>query len=72
MIKWKCTICWRQMVTEGKPKLIERLCPDCNVSHWEKVVDIYNYDPTDTERLAQAKKKLAAARKALKKSQEVK
>ena len=72
MIKWKCTICWRQMVTEGKPKLIERLCLDCNVSHWEKVVDIYNYDPADTERLAQAKKKLAAARKALKKSQEVK
>ena len=72
MSKWKCIICRRQMVTEGKPKLIERLCPDCTVSHWEKVVSIYNYDPTDTERLAQAKKKLAAAQKALKKSQEVK
>ena len=72
MIKWKCTICWRQMVTEGKPKLIERLCPDCTVNHWQKVVDIYNYDPTDTERLAQAKAKLKAAKAALKKSQEVK
>ena len=72
MSKWKCIICSRQMVTEGKPKLIERLCPDCNVSHWEKVVSIYNYDPTDTERLAEAKAKLKAAKAALKKSQEVK
>lgn len=58
------------MVTEVKPNLIERLCPDCKVSHWQKVVEIYKLG--DKERLAEAKKQLAAAQKALKKSQEVK
>jgi hypothetical protein len=71
--KWKCVICARKMETAVKPDLIERLCPDCNVSHWQKVVDIYNFSITDTERLAQAKKKLSAAVTALKKTrQEVK
>jgi DNA-directed RNA polymerase subunit RPC12/RpoP len=68
--KWKCTICWRQVVTEKKPNLIERLCPDCKVSHWKKVVDIYKTG--DAERHEEAKKKLSAAIKALKKTQEVK
>jgi hypothetical protein len=68
--KWKCTICWRQMATETKPNLIERLCPDCKVSHWQKVVDIYKTG--DKARLAEAKIKLLMARKALKKTQEVK
>ena len=71
MIKWKCTICWRQMQTEVKPGLIERLCAECNVSHWQKVVEIYTTG--DKERLAEAKKKLSAAVTALKKTrQEVK
>ena len=70
MTKWKCTICWRQMATEAKPNLIERLCPDCKVSHWQKVVEIYKTG--DQARLAEAKIKLLMARKALKKSQEVK
>ena len=70
MSKWKCTICWRQMVTEVKPNLIERLCPDCKVSHWQKVVEIYKTG--DQERLAEAKSKLRAAQQALKKTQEVK
>lgn len=70
MTKWKCTICWRQMVTEVKPNLIERLCPDCKVSHWQKVVDIYKTG--DKARLSEAKIKLLMARKELKKSQEVK
>lgn len=65
MTKWKCSICWRQMVTEVKPNLIERLCPDCKVSHWRKVVDIYTAG--DKERLAEAKSKLREAQKALKK-----
>ena len=69
MIKWKCTICWRQMQTDVKPGLIKRLCPDCNVSHWQKVVDIFTTG--DTDRLAEAKKKLSAAVTALKKTQEV-
>ena len=70
MTKWKCVICARQMVTETKPNLIERLCPDCKVSHWQKVVDIYTTG--DKERLTEAKGKLRAAVKALKKTQEVK
>lgn len=70
MTKWKCTICWRQMATEVKPNLIERLCPDCKVSHWKKVVEIY--ETGDKERLAEAKTKLRAAQQALKKTQEVK
>lgn len=56
------------MVTEVKPTLIERLCPDCNVSHWQKVVEIYATG--DRERLAEAKSKLRDAQKALKKAQE--
>jgi hypothetical protein len=71
MTKWKCVICARQMITEKKPSLIERLCADCNVSHWKKVVDIYAIG--DKERLAEAKSKLRAAEKALNKTrQEVK
>lgn len=73
MKKWKCVICARKMETAVKPDLMERLCPDCKVSHWRKVVDIYNYSITDTERLAEAKSKLSAAVTALKKArQEVK
>ena len=71
MKKWKCVICARQMVTETKPNLIERLCADCKVSHWQKVVDIYTTG--DKKRLAEAKKKLSAAVTALNKTrQEVK
>ena len=58
------------MVTEVKPDLIERLCPDCCVSHWQKVVEIY--ETGDKQRLTEAKSKLRAAVKALKKTQEVK
>jgi hypothetical protein len=68
--KWKCSICARQMQTETKPSLIERLCPDCCVSHWQKVVEIYKTG--DEDRLAIAKSKLRAAQQALKKTQEVK
>ena len=70
MTKWKCVICARQMVSETKPNLSERLCADCKVSHWQKVVDIYTTG--DKKRLAEAKKKLSAAVTALKKTQEVK
>ena len=70
MKKWKCVICARQVFTETKPSLIERLCPDCNVSHWQKVVDIYNFSITDTDRLAEAKSKLRAAKKALNKTRQ--
>ena len=73
MIKWKCVICARQMITEKKPSLDERLCADCSVSHWQKVVDIYSFSADAKERLAEAKKKLRAAEKARNKTrQEVK
>jgi hypothetical protein len=68
MKKWKCVICARQMVTETKPSLIERLCADCNVSHWKKVVDIYSNG--DKDRLVEAKSKLRAAEKALNKTRQ--
>jgi hypothetical protein len=70
MTKWKCSICYRQMATQTKPTLLERLCPPCMVKHWTKVVDIYKSG--DEERLAQAKSKLSAAEKALKKMEAVK
>ena len=70
MTKWKCVVCARQVATEAKPTLIERLCADCKVSHWQKVVGIY--ETGDKERLAEAQGKLRAAVKALKKTQEVK
>lgn len=70
MTSWKCTICWRRMATVIKPNLIERLCPDCKVSHWQKVVEIYAAG--DKERLAEAKVKLRIALTALKESKEVK
>lgn len=69
MIKWKCSICYRQMATEVKPSLLDRLCPTCQVKHWTKVVDIYKSG--DEERLAAATIKLRAAQKALKETQEV-
>lgn len=68
MTKWKCVICARKMETDVKPSLIERLCADCNVSHWTKVVDIYRTG--DVERLVEAKVKLRAAQKALEKTRE--
>ena len=70
MTKWKCSICYRQIATDTKPTLLERLCPPCMVKHWTKVVDIYKSG--DEERLATAKVKLRAAEKALKQMQEVK
>lgn len=70
MIKWKCSICYRQMATETRPSLLERLCPPCMVKHWTKVVDIYKSG--DEERLATATVKLRAAKEALMKMEEVK
>ena len=68
MTTWKCVICARKMQTDIKPGLIERLCADCRVRHWMKVVDIYTTG--DVERLAEAKVKLRAAQKALEKTRE--
>ena len=70
MSKWKCVICQRQVVTETKPSLVERLCADCKVSHWRKVVDIYSFSADAKDRLAEAKSKLRAAEKARNKTRQ--
>ena len=64
MIKWKCSVCWMTRQTEVKPKLIERLCEDCAVSHWKKVTDIYKNE--GGMRLEEARLKLRVAQAALK------
>lgn len=70
MSKWKCKICARQMITDEKPSW--RLCADCNVSLWKKVIDIKE-SIADAEGLAVAKTRLREAEEALNKSrQEVK
>ena len=70
MSKWKCKICARQMITDEKPRW--RLCVDCDVSLWKKVVDTKKAI-ADAEGLAVAKRYLREAEEALKKTrQEVK
>ena len=71
MSKWKCTICRRQMQTDIKPGLVLRLCPDCNVTHCQRVVDIYSWGG-DKEKLKDAKARLRDAVKARKNSRAVK
>lgn len=64
MIKWKCSICWMTRQSEVKPHLLERLCEDCAVTHWRKVVDIYT--SLGGMRLEEAHLKLKEAQAALK------
>jgi hypothetical protein len=59
------------METAVKPGLIERLCPDCNVTHCQRVVDIYE-SAGEKEKLKDAKARLRDAVKVLKKSQSMK
>jgi hypothetical protein len=63
MITWKCSVCEKKVSTAVKPELIERLCKGCKVSHWRKVVSIY--ENGDAVKLAQAKAKLADAVEAM-------
>jgi len=71
VIKWKCTICARQMQTDVKPGLVLRLCPDCKVTHCQRVVDIYSA-AGEKEKLKDAKARLRDAVKARKNSRAVK
>ena len=64
MVKWKCSICWMTRQSEVKPHLLERLCEDCAVTHWRKVVEIYKHEKG--MRLEEARLKLKAAQAALK------
>ncbi len=64
MKKWRCIICQAQRASEERPALRERLCEDCNVSHWRKVLDIFKHG-TQQQR-DDAKQKLREAEAALK------
>ena len=59
MAKWRCELCQAQRESATKPSKIERLCEDCAVEHWRKVVDIYRLE--GGVRLADAKKQLVWA-----------
>jgi hypothetical protein len=41
VIKWKCSVCLAKRESEVKPVLYQRLCEDCKVEHYKKVVGIY-------------------------------
>jgi hypothetical protein len=59
------------MQTDIKPGLVLRLCPDCRVTHCQRVVDIYSA-AGETEKLKDAKARLRDAVKARKNSRAVK
>ena len=61
MKKWRCIICQHQRATEQRPSLRERLCEDCNVSHWRKVLQIVKYGTQEQRDDAKAKLKEAEA-----------
>lgn len=61
MKKWRCIICQGQRATEERPSLRERLCEDCNVSHWRKVVAIFKHGTQEQRDEANVKLKEAQA-----------
>ena len=64
MKKWRCIMCQDQRATEERPSLRDRLCEDCNVSHWRKVLEILKHGTQ--ERRDEASVKLKEAQAALK------
>ena len=67
MIKWKCSVCLATRQSEVKPVLYQRLCEDCKVEHYKKVVDIYALEGGFRKEearllLKQAQKELKASR----------
>ena len=61
MKKWRCIICQAQRATEERPGLRERLCEDCNVSHWRKVLQIFKHGTQEQRDDASIKLKEAEA-----------
>jgi heme oxygenase len=59
--KWRCIICQAQRATEERPSLRERLCEDCTVSHWRKVVAILKHGTQEQRDEANVKLKEAQA-----------
>jgi len=58
VIKWKCTLCYRNIESEVKPPLLERMCKPCKIKHWKTVVSIYK--PGGGIRYEEAKASLLA------------
>jgi len=44
MVKWKCSVCLAKRESEVKPVLYQRLCEDCKVEHYKKLVEIYRLE----------------------------
>jgi len=44
VIKWKCSVCLAKRESEVKPVLYQRLCEDCKVEHYKKLVGIYSVE----------------------------
>jgi hypothetical protein len=42
--KWKCSVCLATRQSEVKPVLYQRLCEDCKVEHYKKLVAIYSVE----------------------------
>lgn len=61
MKRWRCIICQAQRATEERPSLRERLCEDCNVSHWRKVLQILKHGTQEQRDDASVKLKEAEA-----------
>ena len=55
----KCVVCWKMEAPVGV-SIMERLCPPCEVSHWKKVVAIFD-DAGKKKDYLMAKTRLAEA-----------
>jgi len=57
----KCVVCWKMDAPVGV-SIMERLCPKCEVSHWKKVVAMFDEAGKKKDYLG-AKQRLAEAMK---------
>lgn len=64
MIAWQCSLCGKKNRTDVRPLLQERLCPECKVRHWERLLMMYARDQRG-EQYRNAKAQLTKAREAL-------
>jgi hypothetical protein len=64
MVKWRCMLCESKQQSEVKPQLGQRLCKECMVGHYERLVAIYK--PGGGFRFEEAKLHLKAAKAELK------
>jgi hypothetical protein len=64
MVKWRCLMCDAKQQSDVKPQLGQRLCKQCMVGHYERLVAIYK--PGGGFRFEEAKLHLKAAKAELK------